>query len=700
MTLDALAAPILHLLARASLEGAIALAAACLLAALSRSGRIKSWWLRLAHLKLAIALLAITPLAIPLLPRQIPTTQSPPSPTARANVLPPSPTPLFTDERPPPQAAGANVPPIAPEPQIQTAAPLSLSTILFPLWLLGATLTIAHLARTFLRTRTLRRRSNPVQITALIITTQKIARSLRLPHTPPILLSSEATSPFLTGFLHPAIILPTNLATAADPRTLELILTHELAHLARRDLWWNLLPALLSIPFFFHPLLWLARREWLAAQEIACDQLTLATTNSAPADYARTLLDLITHKSRPGLFAAGMGTFTTTKRRMKAMTHPSTKPTLALTAIALAAALGLIPWRLVAQPTPDNPPPVPAAPETGVPRAAPVRGSSDTQAASLAKLEDEKADAVAAREKYVVELTALNARISAMVKEAASTSDRAAAEDALKQVQASLQQAQADLQKIANAPAPPTEDAQRLAADRASQLQVYQQLLARREAEMANSATAGYHAVISSRSVTLAAAVDGAIRDLPVVDGQHVKPGDLLVALDSRDQEIAVKLAEIDLKSAKKALDRLKDNAAVTASNRDQAEVAEQRAEIALEKAQSDLDKTFIRCPIDGLVKLFDVAPGAFVAKGSPIVTVLDTTKSVSVHVTADDARVLHVGQSISVQGPKGDLNAEVTYISPEVDSASGTCLIKALLKSGADEFRSGQFVNISFPRN
>ena len=48
MTLDALAAPILHLLARASTEGALALALACLLATLSRSGRIKSWWLRLA----------------------------------------------------------------------------------------------------------------------------------------------------------------------------------------------------------------------------------------------------------------------------------------------------------------------------------------------------------------------------------------------------------------------------------------------------------------------------------------------------------------------------------------------------------------------------------------------------------------------------------------------------------------------------
>ena len=586
----------------------------------------------------------------------------------------------------------------APEPPVPTNTPISSTTIIFLLWLLGGSLTTAHLAYYLAQNPhfppppLLHPRKTPALSTVI----QNLACSLQLRAIPQILLSSEATAPFLTGLLRPAIILPTNLATAS-PQTLEHILTHELAHLARRDLWWNLLPALLSIPFFFHPLLWLARREWLAAQEIACDQLTLAATNAPPADYARTLLDIVTRKSRPGLFAAGMGTFATTKRRMKAMTHPPSK-SVRVAAIALAAAFGVLPWRLVAQATPDNSPPAAPAPETGIPPPATIRDGARHRPLRFLSLRPKR---------LLRSPSAKNMSMNSRPSPPGSPRSpimlhqhRTASRLKMFCRMLSLHfEKHRPISKSHQCLPPPSEDADRFAADNAAKLQAYQQLLARREAEMANSATAIYHAVISSRSVTLGAAVDGAIREIPVVDGQRVKAGELLVALDSRDQAIALKLAEIDLKSAKKTLDRFGDNTALSSYERDQAEVAEQRAEIAVEKAKSDLDKTFIRAPIDGLVRLSDIAPGAFVAKGSPVLTVLDANKSVSVHVTADDARLLHIGQSISLQRQK-DLKAEITYISPEVDSATGTCLVKAVLKSGADEFRSGQFTNISFPRN
>ncbi|MGN6370384.1 MAG: efflux RND transporter periplasmic adaptor subunit [Phycisphaerae bacterium] len=354
MTLDALASPVLHLLARASIAGAIALAAACLLAALSRSGRIKSWWLRLAHLKLALALLAITPLALPLLPAKSITQSRLPAPlTTPAE----SHSPQYVQPTTPAASGGVGqtVPsatplePGTPDILATTSAPFPATALLLTVWLLGATLTTAHLTRAWRKTRTLRQTATPLNNTPLTTYAQSLAHTLHLRTAPQLLLSNEAKSPFLTGLLRPAIILPATLATTATPRTLELILAHELAHLARRDLWWNLLPAALSIPFFFHPLLWLARREWLAAQEIACDQLTLAATNAPPADYARTLLEVITRISAPGPFAAGMGTFATTKRRINAMRHPPSKSLLAIAALAIVAAVGLTPWRLAAQ---------------------------------------------------------------------------------------------------------------------------------------------------------------------------------------------------------------------------------------------------------------------------------------------------------------------------------------------------------------
>src|SRR6202000_1705479 len=84
--LNTFAAAWFHFFTRASLEAAVALTLAFLLAAASRTGRIKYWWWRLAHLNLLLLLLCIPPLALPLLPAQNPIPQSPPSATARGNV--------------------------------------------------------------------------------------------------------------------------------------------------------------------------------------------------------------------------------------------------------------------------------------------------------------------------------------------------------------------------------------------------------------------------------------------------------------------------------------------------------------------------------------------------------------------------------------------------------------------------------------
>ncbi len=104
----------------------------------------------------------------------------------------------------------------------------------------------------------------------------------------PMLLAHPSAGPLLLGITHPVIIVPEAMLIG-DGEELRLALAHELAHVRRRDILWGWLPALASF-FFFHPLLYPARRECRLAQEIACDAEALSRTDASPRDYGAMLL--------------------------------------------------------------------------------------------------------------------------------------------------------------------------------------------------------------------------------------------------------------------------------------------------------------------------------------------------------------------------------------------------------------------------
>jgi hypothetical protein len=71
-------------------------------------------------------------------------------------------------------------------------------------------------------------------------------------------------------------------------------LTHELAHLARRDPWWRALESATSALFFFWPpVAWVCRRLD-RAREMACDQWAVAHGPLSPREYGRLLVSLAT----------------------------------------------------------------------------------------------------------------------------------------------------------------------------------------------------------------------------------------------------------------------------------------------------------------------------------------------------------------------------------------------------------------------
>ncbi len=102
-------------------------------------------------------------------------------------------------------------------------------------------------------------------------------------------LSEAVKSPVLLGVIKPLLALPADFFESS--REPELVIRHELVHFRRRDLWANLIVAIVRCVFWFNPLLTWAERRFRDDQEMACDRVVLEDESPAKLrGYAAALV--------------------------------------------------------------------------------------------------------------------------------------------------------------------------------------------------------------------------------------------------------------------------------------------------------------------------------------------------------------------------------------------------------------------------
>ncbi len=134
-------------------------------------------------------------------------------------------------------------------------------------WLIGLAAMLAYALVSYLRLRRRVRASIPLREN--------------------IYVCDEVPSPFILGIVHPRIYLP----SALDETQRGSVLSHERAHLARRDHWWKPLGFALLAVYWFNPLLWLAYTLLCRDIELACDERVLCGMDAGQVkDYSSALL--------------------------------------------------------------------------------------------------------------------------------------------------------------------------------------------------------------------------------------------------------------------------------------------------------------------------------------------------------------------------------------------------------------------------
>ena len=175
-------------------------------------------------------------------------------------------------------------------PRADGSIPLTPASGLFLIWALGCGVGLTSLGVATLRFRKLVRGATPIRDLDWIRSIDVLRQRARVRDDARILSSAQVSTPMTGGPLRPVILLPAS-ARSWTPGRREMVVSHELVHVRRRDALWRLVACAVGALYWFHPLIWLASRLAAAARERSCDEEVLAL-GVRPSAYARHLFSL------------------------------------------------------------------------------------------------------------------------------------------------------------------------------------------------------------------------------------------------------------------------------------------------------------------------------------------------------------------------------------------------------------------------
>jgi len=217
----------------------------------------------------------------------------------------PSPVPSVTDIATDKPIATAPITPEAPSPEKETAGAVaeekketdkgfsvsSMVPALFFLWLSVAVVFIlTDLIKYNVFSLRLKRTLRSADEATLTIYAVLCAET-GIRKAPALYISSQSQSPLLLGFFKKRIVIPDMVLSDSELRA---VLSHELTHHRRSDVWTKLISRVARAIHWFNPLVYLAAASLDREGELSCDEATLRNfSEEERVLYSKTMLDIV-----------------------------------------------------------------------------------------------------------------------------------------------------------------------------------------------------------------------------------------------------------------------------------------------------------------------------------------------------------------------------------------------------------------------
>jgi RND family efflux transporter MFP subunit len=251
--------------------------------------------------------------------------------------------------------------------------------------------------------------------------------------------------------------------------------------------------------------------------------------------------------------------------------------------------------------------------------------------------------------------------------------------------------------------------------------------------------------------VTLKAEVGGVVRNLAVVEGKHVKEGDVLLELEDREYKLRLEkadalrlkyLSDLFLEQQFTAEDKALTPAAIEKLTQSEAgfkaateafakgrisaaeyEKAQKdyeveliqagrkkdeimasakgltQQEIDVKLARMDLDKTIVRAPFPGIVTDIKISPRERLDPGRELFTLVDISRiRVKAKVLESEIGKMQAGRGVELRFsayPGKVFNGVVEAISPIVNADDKTCAVHIAMNNPTEEIKPGMHAEV-----
>lgn len=207
----------------------------------------------------------------------------------------------------------------------------------------------------------------------------------------------------------------------------------------------------------------------------------------------------------------------------------------------------------------------------------------------------------------------------------------------------------------------------------------------------------------AAQGVMLSADLPGVVYRTPLGQGgSMVAKGDLLVQLDTRQEEAQLRSAEAKFALAKSILDRtisLSEKSVVAKATLDDARAQYDAALGAVEEIKVMIGRKTLYAPFNGMLGICLINEGQYLQSGAPIVplNLLDVL-NVNFSLPQQNFSELHVGQAIRVKAdgvPHKTFHGTITGMNSELDAVTRNIGVSGRINNENMLLRGGMFVTV-----
>jgi membrane fusion protein (multidrug efflux system) len=207
------------------------------------------------------------------------------------------------------------------------------------------------------------------------------------------------------------------------------------------------------------------------------------------------------------------------------------------------------------------------------------------------------------------------------------------------------------------------------------------------------------------RGVTVSADLAGIVQEILFESGEAVREGQVLVVLDTRQEQAQMAAAEAQRVLARLNFNRMQellDQKVVSKAEYDSATAESRQAEARVGEIRAAIERKTIRAPFPGILGIRQVNKGQYLAGGDPVVP-LQSLNPIYVNFGVPQQAIgqVQIGRAVRVTTEhlaNAAFAARVTAIDSVVDQTTRNIQVQATLANPAGKLRPGMFVQTETP--